>query len=244
MPIFHNRKQTKYITMSNTYIDKSAKIGKNNIIYPYVYIGPNVEIGDNNTIYPFTSIGTPGEHRTADGPDDGKTIIGNNNVIRESVTIQAPVGTQTTIIKDNCYIMNKCHIAHDCIVEDGVTMSTGSIIGGHTIVRKYANLGLGSVTRQRLVIGESAMIGMNSTITKNILPFSTVMGSPARIKCFNRVGAIRREFEEDYINSVNDEYRLIVLQAENIDADDYISTAIKEFYEQYENVLYEFSSNI
>ncbi len=218
---------------NNVHIDISAKIGENNIIHPFVYIGPNVEIGNNNIIYPFTSIGTPGEHKTAK-PLGGRTIIGDNNVIREHVTIQAPIGTLTTIIRHSCYIMNKCHIAHDCIVEDECVMSTGSIIGGYTILEKYANLGLGSVARQRLIIGESAMVGMNSTVTKNVLPFSTVTGTPAKIKQFNAVGAQKRGFTDEQIKDIIKNYSVIV-NSDSYDGDGYIERSIKEFKQHTKN---------
>jgi len=228
---------------NHVYIDPSARIGNNNLIYPFVYIGKNVEIGDNNTIYPFTSIGTPGEHKTAEPLKGGKTVIGSNNIIRENVTIQAPIGTLHTIIGNNCYIMNKCHIAHDCIVENEAIMSTGSIIGGYTILEKYVNMGLGAVVHQRLVIGQSAMIGMNSTVTKNILPFTTVIGTPAKIKGFNRNGALKRGFKEKDVDRIGMQFKLLVSGAP-VDLDGIVSKAVKSFFKDNDNVLDDFSGNL
>ena len=106
-------------------IDKKAKISENSIIGPYTVIGPNVEIGsgveihshvniEGNTkigegtkIFPFASIGTQPQDLKFKG-EKNSLIIGNNNTIREYVTINPGTtkGGTVTKIGNNCCRMD------------------------------------------------------------------------------------------------------------------------------------------
>ena len=126
-------------------VDSNAKISENVIIGPYSVIGPNVEIeegtvvqshvnitgntiiGINNQIYPFASIGNDPQDLKFKGE---KTLleIGNNNKIREYVTINPGTegGGGKTKVGNNCLFMVSSHIAHDCIVGNNVEIGGGS----------------------------------------------------------------------------------------------------------------------
>lgn len=184
-------------------LEGNIYIGDNTEIGEHAVIKNNVKIGKNNKIFPYVSIGLPGEMGTKGDvvPDDGLIVIGDNNVIREFTTVNFPSLSEKTEIGSNCYIMTKSHIPHDARVGNYVVMATNSIIGGHCIVEDYAYLGLGSITHQFLIIGESAMVGMGAINTKNVLPFSTVVGNPSKYLKFNSVGAERRGFAKDEIIS-------------------------------------------
>ena len=85
-------------------IDSSAKLGANVSVGPWTFIGPDVEIGDDcdirshvvikgptkigarNTIYQFASVGEDCQDKKYAG-EPTQLVIGDDNVIRESVTI-------------------------------------------------------------------------------------------------------------------------------------------------------------
>ena len=189
-------------------IDPTVVLGSGNTIGPYAVILGNVRIGDNNWIGPHVAIGTPGEMRGgphpatwADDADSSTVEIGSRNTIREFTTIQSGHITGTHIGND-CYIMTKSHIPHDGILEDSVTVSCSVMIGGHTIVQEGANLGLGAVVHQQLVIGKRAMIGMGSVVTKSIDPFSMAYGNPVRIKGGNVIGMQRAGLDDSLIAKI------------------------------------------
>lgn len=167
---------------------------KSNNIHPTSVIHDNVIIGKGNVIGPYAVIGNVGECR-GETERKGKVIIGDNNVINSGVTIDSPVRTDTTKIGSNCFIMTKSHIGHDCILGDNVTIAPGSVVGGVCILEDYVNLGINSSVHQRLHIGESAMIGMSSVITKHVLPFCIVVGSPGKILKCNVIGAKKRNLD-------------------------------------------------
>jgi UDP-N-acetylglucosamine acyltransferase len=189
-------------------IDQSVVLGAGNTIGPYAVILGNVQLGDDNWIGPHVAIGTPGEMRGglhpatwADDADAATVTIGNRNVIREFTTIQSGLVNGTSI-GDDCYIMTKSHIPHDGILEDLVTVSCSVMIGGHCHIQEGANLGLGAVIHQQLVIGKRAMIGMGSVVTKNIPPFAMAYGSPARIQGANIIGMERAGIAKELIEKI------------------------------------------
>ena len=123
-------------------IDSNAKISKNVKIGPYSVIGANVEVGEDteiqshvnivgntiigksNTIYPFASIGNDPQDLKFQG-EQTKLEIGNNNKIREYVTINPGTkgGGGLTKVGNNCLFMVSTHIAHDCFVGDNVILA-------------------------------------------------------------------------------------------------------------------------
>jgi len=235
-----------------------VKVGQNNIIEPNVILSGNitigngnligdncvfknqVNIGDNNKFIGNCSIGTPGEMGSkGDVVDkDSSVLIGNNNTFREYITINFPVRRDRTIIGNNCYCMARTHIAHDCILKDNVVMATNSLIGGGTIVNKYAYIGLASITHQWVDIGESAMIGLQAANTKHILPFCIVTGIPSRILKFNRVGAERRGYSSDILNEIDNNFREIING--DYSTDNPIIKVINEFKDKYDKFLTNF----
>lgn len=193
-------------------IGPEVRLGDDNVIGPFaVVLGPTT-IGDGNWIGPHTAIGTPGEMRG--GPHvaawdgeirGGGTVIGDRNVIREFVTVQAPDVGQTRIGND-CYIMTKAHVPHDGVLEDGVTVACAVLIGGHGRIGAKANLGLGAVLHQELVVGPGAMVGMGSVVTKHVAPYAIAYGSPAKVRGVNRVGMERSGVSADAIDALQQVY--------------------------------------
>lgn len=167
------------------------KHDKSNIIHPTAVIYDNVILGKNNVIGPYAVIGNIGECR-GETERKGNVVIGNNNVINSGVTIDSPVRSELTKIGHNCFIMTKSHIGHDCILGDFVTIAPGAVVGGVCVLEDWVNLGINSSIHQRLTIGESAMIGMGSVVTKDVKLFDVMIGSPARFLKKNHVGAKKR----------------------------------------------------
>lgn len=184
-------------------VDKAAKIGKGNYIGPYCIVGPNVVIGDGNRFEANVVLGTPAEHRDYFRKEPGKVQVGDNNNIREFVTING--GTEAaTVIESNVTMLRGSHIGHDAIIKNNANLSCNVMIGGHTIVDEFANLGLSCVVHQHRVIGAFSMIGMNSTVTKSILPFTISFGSPAESHKINKIGLTRRGLSVEEVSLIDD----------------------------------------
>lgn len=200
-------------------LDGKISIGNNNFIGPNTVITNCVEIGDNNRIVGQCAIGSLGEMGTKGDifVEDGKVIIGNNNVLREFITVNSPVRKKYTAIGNNCYLMARTHVPHDAELKNNVVMATNSLIGGGSVAYDYAYIGLGSITHQWVDIGESAMIGLQAAITKHVPPFCTVTGIPGKILKFNRTGAERRGFTTEILDEVDANFRSIIQGNYNTD---------------------------
>lgn len=178
-----------YIKAENVKIGKNVKIGRGTIICD------NVEIKDNVVIHPYAIIGDNPQHVKAEKNPNGKIIIGKNTIIREFVTIHAPIEDLTQIGK-NCYLMATSHIAHDCILNDNIVLCNSVNLSGHTLIDNNAIFGLNSTTHQFTTIGAFSMIGMNTPITSDVLPFTVCYGNPSRWYRLNRIGLDRHTTKE------------------------------------------------
>ena len=85
--------------------------------------------------YSLASIGTQPQDLKFNN-EKSSLIIGENNTIREYVTINPGTegGGSKTIIGNNCLFMISSHIAHDCIIGDNVILANNVPLGGHVII--------------------------------------------------------------------------------------------------------------
>lgn len=163
-------------------IGDDVKLGNFNYIGAFCNIVGDTTIGDNNHFEAYCSVGTFPEHREYFNSTKMKgVVIGNNNVFREFITINAGC-VRDTKLGNNIWMLRNSHIGHDSIIMDNATISCNVLIGGHSHVGEDVNMGLGSICHQFSVIGSGSMIGMGCIITKTteIEPLKTYVGNPAK----------------------------------------------------------------
>lgn len=215
-------------------ISPKAQLGNNvtveafSSIYEDVVIGDGCHIGPNVTIYPGTRIGNnveifPG---TVIGavPQDLKfsgeytTVeIGDNTSIRECVTIHR--GTKDrlkTVVGKNCLIMGYVHIAHDCTIGDHAILANYVGLSGHVTIEEYAILEGKAGAQQFITIGAHSFIAGASLIRKNVPPFVRAAREPLSFAGVNSVGMRRRGFSDEEIKHIEDIYRTLYVQNNNI----------------------------
>ncbi|WP_316354785.1 acyl-ACP--UDP-N-acetylglucosamine O-acyltransferase [Candidatus Trichorickettsia mobilis] len=190
-------------------IGQNVKIGAFCLIGSDVLLGDNVElkshviiegkttIGNNTVIYPFASIGHAPQDLKYQG-ESSEIIIGQNNIIREYVTIQPGTkgGGMITMIGDHNLFMVGVHIAHDCKIGSNVILANYVSLAGHVQVYDYAIIGGLSAVLQYVRIGQHAMIGGMSAIDKDIIPFGLAKNERAVLEGLNLVGMKRRGFDK------------------------------------------------
>ena len=192
-------------------IDSNAKIAKNVKIGPYSIIGPYVEInedviieshvnitghtiiGKNNKIYPMSSIGSEPQDLKYKG-EKTKLIIGDSNTIREHVTINTGTiqGGGITRVGNNNLIMIGSHIAHDCIIGNGIVMANNSAIAGHAKVDDFVIIGAKCGIQQFTRIGKMAMIGGMTGVSRDVIPYGLSTGNRNFLDGINIIG-LRRD---------------------------------------------------
>ena len=195
-------------------IQGNVTIGKNTKIYSNVSIGGEygeIEIGENNSIYQSAVIGGTPQDLKYNG-ENTKLVLGNNNIIREFVTLNLGTATGTGITKignDNL-LMAYVHVAHDCVIDDNVVIANSTQLAGHVHLASNVTVGGMSAITQFISLGRFAYIGGMSAINKNILPFTISEGKWAVMRAVNKVGLERNGFSKDEIMNIKKAIRLVI----------------------------------
>ncbi len=191
-------------------IGANVEIGAGCIIEPHVIIKGPTKIGKNNHIYQFSSVGEATPDLKYKG-EETRLVIGDNNVIREGVTIHR--GTiqdrhETTIGNHNL-LMAYVHIGHDSVIGDNCILVNNTALAGHVHVHDWAILGGFTLVHQYCHIGAHCFTGMGSAIGKDVPAFMMVTGSPAEAKTINSEGLSRRGFDKKTIKTLQKAFKLI-----------------------------------
>jgi len=199
-------------------------------IAPTAFVGPGVELGVGVSIGPFavivgpTQIGDrvrigPGAHvggapeiagvrqndAWAGDLDHHEVVIGPDTHLRDHVVVHHG-SVRPTRIGARCLLFSRSYVAHDVELGTAVTLSAGVSIGGHATVGDRANLGLNVSVHQRRWVGALSMVGMGTPVTRDVPPFVTVYGVPARIHGVNRVGLSRAGVGPDVVAALEAYY--------------------------------------
>ncbi len=209
-------------------INSNAKISDDVKIGPYSVIGPNVQIGSgtvvqshvnitgntiigkNNKIYPFASIGNDPQDLKFKG-EESKLKIGDNNKIREYVTINPGTegGGGLTKVGNNCLFMVSAHIAHDCEVGDNVILANNVPLGGHAHVDDNAIIGGNSAVQQFTRVGKFAMIGGMCGVVRDVIPYGIAHGNRSVLHGLNLIGLRRKNIPNKEIITLSEAYKEI-----------------------------------
>jgi len=208
-------------------VDKKARLADDVKVGPCAIIGPNVEIGKSTEI---------GAHAVVDGyttigedcriftgacigspPQDLKykdeksfLKIGNNNTIREYVTMNP--GTDeggVTSVGDGNLLMAYSHVAHDCKIGNGCVIANNGTLAGHVNVEDKVIIGGLAAIHQFVRVGKLSIIGGCSKIVKDIPPFSTCDGHPARVYGLNLIGLKRAGMTKEAISLLNKAFKIL-----------------------------------
>jgi len=209
-------------------IDPKAKIGKNVKIGPFCFVGAqakleegvelisnvhiegNTKIGKKTKIFPFASLGTNPQDLKFKG-EENSLEIGENNVIREYVTINPGTlgGGGKTTIGNNCLFMISSHVAHDCKIGNNVVIANNVPLGGHVTIEDSVVIGGNSAVQQFTRIGRLAMIGGMTGVLKDVIPFGLSFGNRNYLKGINLIGLRRKKYDNKKIIELDQAYKKI-----------------------------------
>jgi acetyltransferase-like isoleucine patch superfamily enzyme len=158
----------RHIDLETTIIGARARIRSNTVIYTNVRIGDDLETGHNVTIREQNSIGD-------------RFSIWNNSTV--------DYGCQ---IGHRVRIHNNVYVAQITTIEDDVFLAPGVIIANdpHPIcsrcmkgptIKRGARIGVNVTLLPGTVIGECALVGAGSVVTRDVPPRAVVYGNPAHI---------------------------------------------------------------
>jgi UDP-N-acetylglucosamine acyltransferase len=210
-------------------VSPGARIGDDCFIGPYCIVGDEVQVGDGvrleshcvvdgrtsigagTHVFPFVSIGLASQDLKYKG-EPSETIIGERNNIREFVTIHRGTagGGMLTKIGDDCLIMAQAHVAHDCVIGNGVIMANAATLAGHVVIEDRANIGAYSGVHQFCRVGKEAYVGGYSVVVKDALPFALTVGNHAKCYGLNITGMKRRGYSRTSIDALHHAFHLLL----------------------------------
>jgi len=136
--------------------------------------------------------------------------IGDNNVIREYVTIHRATGEgEATLVGSDNFLMAYCHLGHNVRIGDGTMISGYTGISGHCVIEDSATVGGMTGIHQYVMVGRLAMVGGHSGIVRDVPPFTTVSGFPAKIRGLNSVGLRRHGVNREQEIALRQAFRLL-----------------------------------
>ena len=208
-------------------VDPDAVLPADIVIGPYEVIGPRVQIGSGTKIGPHAVLeqntrigerchigagavlGTPPQDRKFKD-EDTWLEIGSDTHIREYSTVNRGTAAHgTTSIGNHCYIMTYVHIAHDCIVCDGVVLANAVQLAGHVQIEPHATVGGLTPIQQFARIGTFAFVGGGSRVRQDVPPYTRAAGDPLRLYGINTVGLTRAGVEPTVRNTLKSAYRTL-----------------------------------
>lgn len=237
MPATHASATGETLIHPSAVIDPGASIGDGVTIGPYTIIGADVDIGAGSrigahcTLYGPMRIGrnnhVHGHSALGGDPQDKKyhgerteLLIGDDNVIREFVTINRGTGDGggVTRLGDRNLIQAYVHIAHDCIIGNDTIFSNNATLAGHVTVGDHAILSGFAGVHQFCRIGAHAFIGMGAFVNGDVPPFLMVaQDTYGRPRGINSEGLKRRGFDAQQIAAIKRAYRALYMSGAKLD---------------------------
>lgn len=196
-------------------IGKHVTIGTGTSIGAHTVIGDWTEIGENNHIYHLASVGPASQDLKYRG-EECWTRIGNNNMIREFATIHrgTVTGIGETVIGNGNLFMAYSHVAHDCVIGNGVVMANAATLAGHVTIEDDVIIGGLVAVHQFVAIGRNAMIGGGTMVSLDIPPYTIATSGRIRdtkLRGLNLIGLKRHGFSDETIKKLKMSYKTLFM---------------------------------
>ena len=199
-----------------TFIDKNVVIGDNNVIMSNVNILYGSRIGNGNQIFPGAVIGAVPQDLKFKG-EETTAEIGNNNTIRENVTINRGTAAKgRTIVGSNNLLMEGVHVAHDALIGNGCIIGNSTKMAGEIIIDDNAIISANVLMHQFCRVGGYVMIQGGCRFSKDIPPFIIAGREPIAYSGINIVGLRRRGFSNELIENIHNANRIIYNSGKNV----------------------------
>ncbi len=191
-------------------IEDKVTIGDRCSIASHAQVLPYTTMGSDNHVFSYAAVGGKPQDLKFQG-EESFLVIGNNNSIREYVTLHRGTagGGGITRIGDNCLLMAYVHVAHDCKLGDNVILSNAAMLAGHIEIGHDAVIGGMSGVHQFVRIGECAFLGAMSGLGMDLPPYMLASGSRARLMGPNAIGLRRHGLSHEVSTALRTAYKRI-----------------------------------
>ena len=197
-------------------IDAGARIGAGCKIGTQAWITGHAVVGENNDIGYGSIIGGDPQDVSFDTSVSSEVVIGDNNCIREYVTIHRSIYEgKNTMLGNSNFLMTGAHMAHDVQVGNFNNIANNVLLAGHIIMGDRIFLGGGSAFHQFLHIGDYAIVQGNAAISRDVPAFCTVYGNN-QLSGLNVIGLRRGGFSAEERSEIKRAYRLLFRSGGNL----------------------------
>lgn len=208
-------------------IDPQAKLADDVEVGPFCVIGPQVTVGGgcrllnhvtlagvttigrDNLFHPNCVIGGAPQDKKYKGAPT-RLEIGNDNVIREAVTIHTGTekGGGITRVGNNNLLMVNAHIGHDVQLGSNCIIANNVMVAGHVIIGDAVAIMGGVGIHHFVTIGDYAYLGGAARIHHDVPPFVKVDGAD-QVRGLNSIGLKRGGFSDQDIEALEEACRLL-----------------------------------
>ncbi len=198
-----------------TVIEAGVRVGAGTRIHAQSYICGGTRLGRDNVVNMGVFLGNEPQDLGYDGAPTG-LLIGDRNVFREGCTVHRGTAAGTeTVIGDDCYFMANTHVAHNCVVSDGVILANGALLGGHVQVEERAFVSGNAVVHQHTRVGRLAMMQGLCAVSRDVPPFC-IASDVNTLRGVNVVGLRRAGLDRARIIAVRRAYRALFFGRPNL----------------------------
>lgn len=198
------------------YIDRNVVIGDNCVLMPHVTVLYGTRMGSGNRIFPGAVVGAIPQDLKFVG-EETTLVIGDNNRIRENVTLNRGTASKgTTIVGSDNLLMEGMHVAHDCVIGSHCIIGNQTKLAGEVVVDDYATISSTVLVHQFCHIGGQVMIQGGSKIPKDIPPYIIAAREPVAYSGINIIGLRRKGFTPEQIENIHNAYRTLYMSGKNV----------------------------
>ena len=213
-------------------IGERVVIGKNTKVYANCHVLGNTKIGENNEIFHGSIIGGMPQDLKFNNESSSSLIIGDNNKIREYVTIHSSVTDQPTRIGNSNLLMANAHVAHDCQLGNFNILANTSLLAGHVTLENHIQTGGAVAFHQFTKVGDYSFLAAGAMVAQDVPPFCMAAGDRARLNGLNLIGLKRRGFNPDEIKELKGAYRHLFFKKDGVFAERLEQALAKESWLQ------------
>ena len=150
-----------YFKHESSYVDEGAEIGEGTKIWHFCHVMSGAKIGKNCSLGQNVNVG--GKAIIGDGVKIQNNVSVYDNVVLEDDVFCGPSCVFTNVINPRAFVERKHEYKQ-------------------TVIKKGASIGANATIVCGVTVGEYALIGAGSVVTKDVPAYALVYGSPARVR--------------------------------------------------------------
>ena len=213
-------------------IEEHVKIGAGTRVWANAYVTGHTTIGRENQIHMGAVIGHEPQDLKFDRSCRSYLRIGDRNVFREYCTVHRGTEPESaTVIGDDCFLMGLSHVAHNCVIGNGVIICNGASVAGHAHIGDRAFLSGCVLIHQFTHVGRLVMFQGAAKVSMDVPPFTLAAGSN-EVHALNLVGLRRAKIPREAISELKKLFQLFYLSGKkDLDNGAFKTAEAREFIE-------------